>query len=98
MQRERGLMFRKYLAPDEGMFFILGDEGAHSFWMKNMQFSLDIIWIDENKAIVEIMQNVPPCSEVCPDFIPQRKAKFVLEVNAGFTQKNQIKVGDIVEF
>ena len=97
-EREKGLMFRESLAVDKGMLFIFEEEGLYSFWMKNMRFPLDIIWLGLNKKIVEIEENVPPCSESCEILSPENKAKYVLEVNAGFTRRNKIKVGEVVRF
>ena len=97
-EREKGLMFRESLAVDRGMLFIFEEEGLYSFWMKNMRFPLDIIWLDLNKKIVDIKENVPPCGESCEILNPGNKAKYVLEVNAGFAGRNKIKVGESVEF
>ena len=97
-EREKGLMFRESLAEDRGMLFIFEEEGLYSFWMKNMRFPLDIIWLDLNKKIVEIKENVLPCSESCETLSPENKARYVLEVNAGFTRRNKIKVGESVRF
>ena len=73
-------------------------EARHNLWMKNMRFPLDIIWLNRNKKIVDIYQNALPCKEICKDLIPQSAAAFVLEVNSGFVAKNQIQVGDKVDF
>jgi len=97
-ERRLGLMFRESLAQDRGMLFVLDPQEGSSFWMKNMRFPLDIIWISKDKVITEIMQNVPQCVESCPDLMPQQKACFVLEVNAGFVKKHRIKTGDKVGF
>lgn len=97
-EREKGLMFRESLAKDKGMLFIFEEEGLYGFWMKNMRFPLDIIWLDLNKKIVEIKENVLPCSESCEVLSPKNKARYVLEVNAGFTKRNKIKVGEVVRF
>ena len=97
-EREKGLMFRESLAVDRGMLFIFEQEGIYSFWMKNMRFPLDIIWLDLNKKIVDIKENIPPCSESCEILNPENKAKYVLEVNAGFTRRNKIKAGELARF
>ena len=106
--REKGLMFRQELAEDQGMLFIFGEEGRHGFWMKNVNFLLDIIWMDKDKRIVDIKPNLKPCQEVCEPFdgghrekscesyFPREKAFYVLEAKAGFTDKHKIKIGDIV--
>ncbi|MBU1999321.1 MAG: DUF192 domain-containing protein, partial [Candidatus Omnitrophica bacterium] len=58
--RSRGLMFRDKLGEKEGMLFIFDERGRHNFWMKNMQFPIDIIWINQDKVIVDIRKNIPP--------------------------------------
>jgi len=65
--RARGLMFRKTLNEDQGMLFVFESEGLYSFWMKNMNFSIDILWLDGQKRIVHLEREVPPCKkEPCP--------------------------------
>jgi uncharacterized membrane protein (UPF0127 family) len=96
--RELGLMFRESLADDRGMLFIFEEEGSHGFWMKNMRFPLDIIWLNSNKKIVDIKENIFPCGQSCEILTPKTKAKYVLEVNAGFVQRNKIKIGELVRF
>jgi uncharacterized membrane protein (UPF0127 family) len=91
-------MFRKNLANNQGMLFVYQDEGRHTFWMKNMRFPLDIIWIDSNKRVVDIYEFALPCKEFCKTISPQSAAKFILEVNAGFVRKHQIKIGNTVSF
>lgn len=97
-KRKRGLMFREILSENQGMLFIFEQDDRYNIWMKNMQFALDIIWIGKDKRIVDIRTNVPPCKETCEGLIPQEKAQYVLEVNAGFTQENKIRIGDRVDF
>jgi len=83
-ERARGLMFRQDLGENEGMLFIFDQEEKHSFWMKNTLISLDIVWIDSRGKIVDISQNTPPCAgDPCPSYMPQKPAKYVLEVAAG---------------
>lgn len=96
--RQRGLMFREKLADDQGMLFIFEDEGIQVFWMKNMVFPLDMIWIDTQKRIVDIRENVQPCRQTCDNITPAAEAKYVLEVKAGFVKAREIKVGDRIEF
>lgn len=95
-KRKLGLMFRKGLPEHQGMLFIFEREDTYSFWMKNMQIPLDILWINKDKGIVDIKINVLPCKDSCEGFSPRAKAIYVLEVNAGFTEKNRIKIGDEV--
>lgn len=91
-------MFRSSLSGNGGMFFIFEKEGSYNFWMKNMNFALDIIWIDADKKIVDIRENNQPCKESCKSLIPAGQAKYALEVNAGFIKKNKIKIGEQVNF
>jgi len=80
------------------MLFIFEKESLHSFWMKNMRFPLDIIWIDKDKKIVDIYKFALPCKDICKTITPSLKAKFVLEVNAGFVEKNNLKIGERLDF
>ncbi len=90
-----GLMFRKYLDEDRAMLFIFPEYSNHAFWMKNTLIPLDIIWLNENKEVVYIGENIQPCSdEACKAINPIEKSGYVLEVNAGLAQKINLKIGD----
>ena len=65
--------------------------------MRGMKFSLDFIWIDENRKIIAIDKNVS-LATYPKSFVPPSPVKYVLEVNAGWANKNKVKVGDIAEF
>jgi uncharacterized protein len=92
--RARGLMERESLEPDAGMLFVFESEGEHPFWMKNTLIPLDIIWVDEEHTIVHIANAIPCGKDPCPTYNPGEKAKYVVEVNAGYTSQKNIKVGD----
>lgn len=83
-ERARGLSGRQKLREGHGILFIFPEPGLHGFWMKDMNFPIDIVWlerIDNSFRIVGIEQNVPP--ESFPKaFYPQVPVRFVLEVNA----------------
>lgn len=98
IEREKGLMSKDSLADDSGMLFIFEEEELHSFWMKNMAFPLDILWLDSNKKITYIKENAQPCKESCESLLPGAKAKYVLEVPAGFVERNKIEVGQVARF
>jgi len=98
LKQTKGLMFRKSLPENEGMLFAFNDETYHSFWMMNMSFPIDIIWINKEKEIVDITKNVQPCKLICPTYKPKEKAMYVLEVNANFTEEHRVKVGTMLEF
>jgi uncharacterized protein len=95
-ERMRGLMDRLDLSEKEGMLFIFPNEEPRSFWMKNTYISLDIIYISASKEIVSIQKYTEPKSTYS---IPSEKpAMYVLEVNAGFTDKFGINPGDKIEY
>ncbi|MBM3765800.1 MAG: DUF192 domain-containing protein [Acidobacteria bacterium] len=97
----RGMMFRDSLAADRGMLFINKTAGVHKSWMYNLRIPLDIIYIDQNLHIAEIVANAPPCkaekASQCPSYGTAR-SQFMLEVNAGFAAKHNLKIGDRLDF
>lgn len=98
-ERQLGLMFRDKLNPDQGMLFVFKDENFHSFWMKNMKFPLDILWLDREKRIVHIERDVPPCKNPpCVSYSSKIPAIYVLEIKAGSVDENQLKLYDRLEF
>ena len=99
--RERGLMFRRELPRDAGMLFIFEREERQFFYMKNMNFPLDILWIDAGKKIVGMKKDFQPASageESPQSFSPDSPALYVLEVCSGFCDKYQVRIGDKVGF
>jgi hypothetical protein len=98
IKQTKGLMFRKSLPDNEGMLFVFDDEDYHSFWMMNMSFPIDIIWINKEKKVVDIVKNAQPCRFSCSSYRPGEKVMYVLEVNANFTEEHGVKVGSKIEF
>ena len=93
----KGLSGRDSLTEDRGMLFIFPNVDRHSFWMKKMKFPIDIIWINDGK-IVDIAPNVQPSLDNPPSsYLPRLPVKFVLEVAAGFSEKNGLKIGDEIK-
>ncbi len=85
----------------EGMLFIFPTSENRYFWMKDMQFDLDMIWINNN-IVVAISKNVPKPPQDTPDnrletYSPNQDADMVLEVNAGDAEKFNIQPGDVVQ-
>jgi len=79
------------------MLFIFDNESLHGIWMKDMNFAIDILWIDEGYKVVDIKKDAKP--ESYPEvFIPEVPSKYVLEVNAGFLEENDIEIGDKIIF
>jgi uncharacterized protein len=107
--QQRGLMFRKSLAEREGMVFVFETASAGAFWMQNCLIPLDIIWVDEAFTIASIAESVPPCkmpgcdppcaSNECPTYPPRAgtKAKYVVEVQAGFSKAHKVAVGQKIK-
>jgi uncharacterized membrane protein (UPF0127 family) len=94
----QGLSNRKNLCDDCGMLFIFPDKKDRIFVMRNMNFPLDIIWIDDDK-IVKIDKNLPPEDEnPVNNYSSDAPVDYVLEVNEGFADKNNIKAGDKIIF
>jgi uncharacterized membrane protein (UPF0127 family) len=93
-QRERGLMFRRYLPQDRGMLFDFGVERPVMMWMKNTYLPLDMIFIGRTGKVVGLVENAEPLSEkIIPSGAP---AYSVLEVNAGTAARIGLKIGDSV--
>jgi len=98
-ERQRGLMFREALLPDQGMLLVFEEEDIYYIWMKNMKFSIDILWIDEEKRIVHIEKQVPPCKkEPCPSYYSKTPSMYVLELRAGSAEENKLKLYDRLDF
>jgi len=98
--RAMGLMFRPSLALDRGMLFLFdGAPEFHGIWMKNCRFPIDILWLDEEKRVVHLTENAPPCNgDPCPIYQPLRKASYVVELNAGQARREKAVVGSTVTF
>lgn len=90
--RERGLSGRDGLAPNTGMLFVFDTDGAWGIWMKDMQFSIDILWLAEDGTVVTIAPNTSPDSYPT-SFRPSSPARYVLELPAGFAAAHSIGVG-----
>ena len=95
-QHERGLMFRKELPRDQGMFFDLGAERPVLMWMKNTYIPLDMLFISKKGTIVSMVKNATPMSEEILN--SGGAARAVLEVNAGTSDRLGIAVGDQVVY
>ena len=92
-KRERGLSGRSNLADNQGMLFVFNSSLVPGFWMKDMHFSLDMIWIDQNWTIVGVTKNIPP-SSYPQTFQPPSPILYTIEVNAGWADRNKISVGE----
>ena len=95
-ERSRGLMFRESLTKDTGMLFLFDREDFYSFWMMNVNFNLDLIWINSNGNVVHIERDVPSCFMSCPTYAPREAARYVLELNSGVANELDLLVGSFV--
>lgn len=95
--REQGLSGRKGLAEDEGMLFVFDQSGKYGFWMKDMLFAIDMVWINKDGVVVHVERNATPESyfSVTPPqtFVNVPEAKYVLEIVAGEAEKHGLYLG-----
>ncbi|CAM4406576.1 DUF192 domain-containing protein [Zobellia roscoffensis] len=95
-ETQTGLMYRKSMKADRGMLFVFPEVAGHSFYMKNTEFPLDLIFIKEDMTIANYHENAQPLDE---SSLPSKGAvQYVLELNAGLVQKLGIQTGDSVAY
>jgi uncharacterized membrane protein (UPF0127 family) len=95
---KQGLSGVENLKPNNGLLMDFGESGLHGIWMKDMNFPLDIVWLDKNNKVVYIVKNAPPESPVSTIYAPKEPAWYVLELPAGSVQKAGIQTGMVAEF
>lgn len=92
----KGLSGHTPLEKNTGMLFVFDRDDRHAFWMKDMTFPIDIVWLDKNYAIVDVWERADPASY--PEARqPRSDARFVVELPANFFQEHRLKVGNILE-
>ena len=95
----KGLGGRETLEPYDGMLFVYPLRGLHGIVMRDMQFPIDIVWIDGN-TIIDIAPNVPiepgATEEELHPYRPRVEATAVLELSAGWVEEHGVKIGDVV--
>ena len=95
-ERQRGLMNRSSMREDQAMLFIFPDTEYRSFFMKNTMIPLDIIYFDQDGKLISVQDNAQPYNETgLPSAAP---AMYVLEVNAGLTEKLDLRIGDRITY
>jgi uncharacterized membrane protein (UPF0127 family) len=99
-ERRKGLSKRDSLGEGTGMLFVFEENERPTFWMKNMNFAIDIIWVNDEK-IVGIEKNIKPepglSEEKLTLYPAPQEIDHVIEVNAGYSQDHSLKVGDSVD-
>lgn len=95
-ETQTGIMYRSQMKQNQAMLFIFKDEQPRSFYMKNTQIPLDIIYLNKDKKVVSIQKNAQPLNESSlPSNFP---AQFVLEVNAGLSDQWNLAANDSISF
>ena len=92
-ETQTGLMYRHSMKDNQSMLFIFKNEQPRSFYMKNTEFPLDIIYFNKKKEIVSIQKNAKPYDKT--SLPSNRPVLYVLEVNAGLSDKWGLEVGDL---
>ena len=95
-ETQTGLMYRQSMEDRQGMLFIFPDIAMHSFYMKNTEFPLDLIFIKEDMTIGSFQENAQPLSE--SSLSSKVPVQYVLEVNAGLVEKWGLQIGDKIEY
>ncbi|MFL6474057.1 MAG: DUF192 domain-containing protein [Nitrososphaera sp.] len=99
-QMTKGLAIKDQLDENQAMLFVFENEAEHTFWMKDMKFPIDIIWINADKTVIHVEHNLQPCSTVllCTTYKANGNSLYVLETVGGFTQKYGITNGTHIVF
>ena len=102
-QASRGLSYRELLPPGAGMLFVYPEERMRTFWMFEMRFPLDMVWIDGDCKVADISENVPAPEPGMKDselplYSPRVPVRHVFEINAGESRQYGIDIGDKVVF
>jgi uncharacterized membrane protein (UPF0127 family) len=95
--REQGLSDRPSLPVDSGMLFVFDTPGQYGFWMKDMHFPLDMVWINVDKTVAGVTKDILP-STYPSIFPPPNSISYVLEINVGSAEKFGLVSGAIVDF
>lgn len=95
-----GLAFRDSLPPDWAMLFIFDRTDFHRLTTSQYRFPVDLLWLDEAKRILLIVEGAKPClEEACPHYgPPPEKARYILAMNAGFVRKERLALGENLRF
>jgi uncharacterized membrane protein (UPF0127 family) len=93
--RDKGLGLRDSLPADEAMLFVFDAPDLLGFWMKDMRFSIDMLWLDIDGTVVSMEKSVSPATYP-KVFFPTRPALYVVETNAGVLESLGVKIGDKV--
>lgn len=94
-KRINGLSGRSQIPFNQGMLFVFEEVDTYAIWMRDMQFSLDVFWVDENGVIIDMWENAHP--ESYPQvYEPRSEALYIIETVAGFAEVHNVSIGDSV--
>lgn len=97
-EREKGLSGTQYLGQDQALLFIYDRDDKWSVWMKDMNYAIDIVWLDKDKKVVHIVKNAEPESYPHESFSPNEPARYIVEFVAGTVDKKAITINDKAAF
>ena len=92
--RTKGLSGVNTMSENQGLLMAFPYESDWGIWMKEMNFPIDIVWLNANKEVIYIVDNADPGGSTSIIFRPKHPAKYVVELGAGIANKRSIKVGD----
>lgn len=95
-ETQTGLMYRESMEETQGMLFLFANPRLHSFYMKNTEFPLDILYIDQNQKLVTLKENAQPFDE--SGISSEVPVQYVLEINAGLSEKWGLQIGDSIAY
>lgn len=96
-EREKGLSGTQKLSRDEALLFIYDTDGRWGIWMKEMNYAIDIVWLNKNKEVIHIVKNVEP--DTYPEsFSPNQDARYIVELAAGTADDKKVTIGDKAAF
>ncbi len=95
-----GLAFRESLPPAAGMLYIFDTSDRHKVRTKGFTFPVDVIWADESRHVVHLVERAAPCEkDPCPAYgPPPENARYVIETEAGFIKREQLTTGVELKF
>jgi uncharacterized membrane protein (UPF0127 family) len=94
--RMKGLSDRENLEAHKAMVFVFDSSERQCFWMKDMRFPIDIVWLDGSKKVIKIETNISP--QTYPNSFCADNTKYVIELNADAASQTGLKIGDPIQF
>lgn len=91
---QRGLSDTQGLASDHAMLFVFPSNDTWPIWMKDMNYPIDIVWLDSDRNVVYMAKDAKPSSYPDTQFKPDKNARYVIELSSGTIERTGIKIGD----